>query len=1011
MSGVVYRMMKRRIFLQNTLPLLLIASFVSLFFFSCKEDTRNYEAEIVSIHFAKRISKDTVLLVSDTITPLSTHIAVDVNYSADLQKLVPIFTLSSGATASCESGGCYDFTKPFTIIVTSENERNQREYIFNLSKLDPPPAEPPQEEEQNAEAWLTAFLLEDISGAEYEPRGTRINVLVPEGTDITNLKPKFTISTNATCDWQLGDFYDFTEPLYIRVTSEDQHTTNTFRITVRVKTPPPHQDAQILSFRFAGSQTLAEIDGSQIYAEAARGADITSLVPIIKLSEGARLSIEKGEPIDFTNPVKIEVTSQDNAAKSTYTVFASVRMLQGATLKSFKLYPLGEPTYTEGHTFGYCVTDANVLKALYPVFELSEGAKCNLTLGSPLDLSDFQPKELVVTSEDGLHSNTYQITVKKSDVPPERGTLTSFLLDAPGAESQIIGRAIECKVPEGTDLTHLKATFTFLSKPIWEQAEGPASLWLGEGAHDPEFKSGVTELDFSSPVTLFAYRKFWGIHYPKGPYTVTVHVVKEITQTKLLKELDFIGLATRIMRKQNTFHVFVGDGIDITKLKPQLTLAPGATSTLASGVAHDFTNPVDFTVTGSGISESYQIIVTRRSNDQAVLSELRIEELRDKTPVITGATYTYFAGSEIDIKALTLHFKVSEGATTNIVSGQKHDFSKPQRIVVTSQDKSITRTYTVVVDQRLNYEAELLSFGFKELQTPCKINGLKVTFPAKGLNLSALTPYYTISAGAKCNLPQNIPADFSKPVRILVTSEDGFTTKTYTVTPQLAGLTFDFERWQKVSDYDQPLGGWNSSNPGLKISKDFLGKPDNYSVQKSTDAHSGSYAARISTEGIFKAGKSIASGALFLGSFDASNIVSDPLSGPRFGVPWANVTPSVFSGWYKYIPGKQMVNASGNAIDGTDELDLYAIVFYGDQLNSHNIQNSDRVLYKARLTDLTPKKEYTRFELPFEKTGVTPPEGAVLRYTIVASSSRRGDDFVGAVGSILLLDDLEITYK
>ena len=106
-----------------------------------------------------------------------------------------------------------------------------------------------------------------------------------------------------------------------------------------------------------------------------------------------------------------------------------------------------------------------------------------------------------------------------------------------------------------------------------------------------------------------------------------------------------------------------------------------------------------------------------------------------------------------------------------------------------------------------------------------------------------------------------------------------------------------------------------------------------------------------------------------------------------------------------------MVNASGNAIDGTDELDLYAIVFYGDQLNSHNIQNSDRVLYKARLTDLTPKKEYTRFELPFEKTGVTPPEGAVLRYTIVASSSRRGDDFVGAVGSILLLDDLEITYK
>ena len=106
-----------------------------------------------------------------------------------------------------------------------------------------------------------------------------------------------------------------------------------------------------------------------------------------------------------------------------------------------------------------------------------------------------------------------------------------------------------------------------------------------------------------------------------------------------------------------------------------------------------------------------------------------------------------------------------------------------------------------------------------------------------------------------------------------------------------------------------------------------------------------------------------------------------------------------------------MVNKAGKPIEGVDELDLYAVVFYGDVLTSHDIQTSDRVLYKARLTDLSAKNEYTRFELPFEPTGATAPAGAQLRYTIVASSSRRGDDFIGAIGSRLLLDDLEISYK
>jgi len=981
---------------------------LSLFFFaSCKEDTRNYEAELVSIHFVKSIGKDTILMVSDTLRPLSTNVVAEVNHMADLHRLVPVFTLSSGATANCESGAAYDFTKPFTLIVTSENERNQRQYTIKLSKLDAPPVIPPQDE-KNGEAWLSDFKLEGIEGAEYEPRGTRIKVIVPEDTDITALKPTFTLSEKATCDWNIGDVFDFTEPLYIRVTSEDERTSNTFRISVRTQKPPLHEDAQILSFRFAGSQSEADIDGSQIYAEAARGSDLRELVPILKVSDGATLSITRGEAIDFSEPVKIDVTSEDGAAKSSYTIFATVKKYSSAELLQCQLIPLGKPTITGPHRLIFHTSGS--LGVLYPVYEVSEGATVNVKAGDPLDFAGGKTHELIVTSEDGYSTKRYELVVKQTSQPNERGRFTSFILDAPGSETQIVGTSIVGTVPAGTDVTRMKATFAIHTTPLWEKAEGPASVWLGKDAHAKEFKSGETEIDCTNPVMLYTYRKFWGVNHPKTDYMLTV-VVLDAPKADV-EQLTFDGIQARISRKQNTFLVFVDNEVNLTQLKPILKLSPGAKATLESGKEYDFSSPVSFSVTAADdkTTASYRIVVSQRTNDKAVLSDVTIDEI-DKDPVIAGATYTFFAGGDVNVKELTLRFKLSEGATCSIASGAKHDFSKPVRLAVTSQDKSITRSYSVVVDQRLNYEAELLTFGFRELSTPCKITGTKVTFPAKGLDLTALTPYYTLSSGAKCSLPQDTPTDFSAPVSIIVTSEDGFTTKTYKVQPELQGLTFDFERWTSVSDFEHPLGGWSSSNVGLQLSRQFLKKPDHYSIQKSSEAHSGQYAVQISTEEIGKAGKSIAAGALFLGSFDATNIMSDPLSGPRFGIAWLNATPVSFTGWYKYVPGKQMVDKKSKPIEGVDELDLYAVVFYGDVLTSHDIQTSDRVLYKARLTDLSPKNEYTRFELPFEPTGATAPAGAKLRYTIVASSSRRGDDFIGAVGSKLLLDDLEIIYK
>lgn len=980
-----------------------ITTFASLT--SCKEDTRNYEAEIVSIHFMKRVSHDTVLVVSDTIKPQSTTVVAELGHNANLQQLIPVFTLSHGAKANYTSGTAYNCSDKFSITVTSENERNQRTYKFMLSKAEPPPTVPDPGDQRNAEAWLNDFKLEGLSNVEYEVRGTRIKALVPEGTDITALKPSFTLSEKATSDFVLGETFDFTEPLYIRVTSEDLSTTNTFRISVRVKTPPLHEDAQITAFRFAGTQTEAEIDGSHIYAEAARGSDITGLVPIIKVSKGAKLSIARGEPIDFSQPVKIEVTSEDGAAKSVYIVHTSVKKNSEAKLLRFSLAPLGEPTHMDARRIVYQVLNSVDRTKLIPIFELSPGATADIPLGKILNFKDESTQEMVVTSEDGYSTRVYEIIVEGSDPPAEKGTIVSFNLDCLGAETkEIAGTNITCTVPEGTDVTNLVATFTFAKIVAWSGG----SAWLGKESGAKEVQSGVTALDYTNPVKLYIYNTLWGVPHYQCEYTVRVIETQSGINITNVNKLSFEGITTRILRQQNVFYVSVGKEVDIKTLKPVLTLSEGATATLENGKAYDFSSPVDFTVTAKDgkTTAKYRIIVQQRTNDQAELTELKIDELAGKTPMQSGSTFTFFAGADVDIKKLTVRFKLSDGATSNLAPGSVIDCTKPVRIAVTSQDKSITRTYTLVVDQRLNYEADILSFGFDELSSPCKIDGLKISFPAKGLKLNALTPRYTISAGATCTLAQGMPADFSNPVRIVVKSEDGFTSKTYTVTPQLPGIMFNFEKWSNTLGYDNPNGSWTSSNVGLKVSKNTTGIPKEFSIQRTTDAHSGSSAALIKTVAMGGiTGKPLASGALFLGTFDASNIISDPLSGPRFGVQWGNVTPSTFTGWYKYIPGETMINGSG-----TDEFDLYAIVFYGDVLTTRDVLTSERILYRAKISDLSPKSEYTYFEIPFEKLGEA-PSGVVLRYTVVATSSREGDIFRGAIGSSLYIDDLEISYK
>ena len=106
-----------------------------------------------------------------------------------------------------------------------------------------------------------------------------------------------------------------------------------------------------------------------------------------------------------------------------------------------------------------------------------------------------------------------------------------------------------------------------------------------------------------------------------------------------------------------------------------------------------------------------------------------------------------------------------------------------------------------------------------------------------------------------------------------------------------------------------------------------------------------------------------------------------------------------------------------NVIDGNP----CAVLFEADPkkfepLNGANVTSSDRIVLIAEMQNPGEPTEWERFEIPFE-----PKNGKEFDYeklanneyaiTVVASSSKDGAFFEGAIGSTLLVDEIRIVWE
>ena len=314
-------------------------------------------------------------------------------------------------------------------------------------------------------------------------------------------------------------------------------------------------------------------------------------------------------------------------------------------------------------------------------------------------------------------------------------------------------------------------------------------------------------------------------------------------------------------------------------------------------------------------------------------------------------------------------------------------------------------------------------------------------------SLPELAVFFNLTPGATISPANGSKQDFKKgPVTYTVTSEDGQWHRNYTVKCQEADLPVNecnFENFDVVEAknyhnfWEQGSKGekqevWASGNEGyymLLLMQTLMNPnmkitPELYPTYADSQGYKGNCVKLVTlSTGMMGAsmGKPIASGNLFLGSFDVGKTMTNPLEATRMGIVYTN-EPIRVAGYYKYKPGAVYTDKNGNVIEGkVDKPSIYSVLYkreFNDKneeilLDGSNVLTSPRIVRKAVAQDLPATDEWKRFEMFYEGDAqVTKEDLEARKYNLafVVASSYMGDLFEGAIGSTLWVDEIDISY-
>lgn len=173
----------------------------------------------------------------------------------------------------------------------------------------------------------------------------------------------------------------------------------------------------------------------------------------------------------------------------------------------------------------------------------------------------------------------------------------------------------------------------------------------------------------------------------------------------------------------------------------------------------------------------------------------------------------------------------------------------------------------------------------------------------------------------------------------------------------------------------------------------------------------------------------IFSGSMFRGLFETN--MGDPLLSTKFGQPHPSYLgkPIALTAWYKYKAGSPYVSWEYNGkkkqvtedSNKKDTFDLYAVLFKvsknkeganfylsGKNINKFEI---DEIVAYTPLENPGEKSEWFEYTAKFTHKEELNYELYNYKLAVVLASSSQGANYMGAVGSTLIVDDLRVVFE
>ena len=332
-------------------------------------------------------------------------------------------------------------------------------------------------------------------------------------------------------------------------------------------------------------------------------------------------------------------------------------------------------------------------------------------------------------------------------------------------------------------------------------------------------------------------------------------------------------------------------------------------------------------------------------------------------------------------------------------------------------------------------EADIVKFSLPDSVMGSAIYGSDVitvmVYDTTGFANKKIAPTIEVSEGATV-YPNSGDSVLLDNYRVIydVKPQDGGRSKSYLVeVVPFDSLVYDFERWDSIpylngkrSYFRLTDPTWINGNVGIAI---IYSNNTPYPTRVTTDSHSGKYAALMET----LKGKAIFKAPLFAGSLYRGTLKLDyanPSKSAKFGqiLPKYFGKPMSFKGFYKYSPGAIFVEPDEKfnlkeVKDKVDECDIYAVLFRvtkgaagkDEYLDANEIKVSDKVAAIAQLQDCSAKKDYTEFDIPFVYKEKLDYDQYDYKMAVSFTSSKEGAFFRGAIGSVLIVDDVEVVCE